>query len=83
MKLWNDLIVTKQVLDLWTVYFNPRDYPGKYVARRFVVGAKGARATNDVFVEDSLIEIHALLPYGLLQCGRHETDDPCIIEVWL
>lgn len=67
-------------LEIWTVYRHPRDYPDKYVARKgFVPGG----ATNDMFVADSLDEIHALLPRGLVRIPRYEADDPAIVESWL
>jgi hypothetical protein len=73
------------VLNIWTVYEHPRDYPDQYVARRFEVGAGRAvpSPTNDMFVADTLAELHALLPPGLFRMPRFEGDSPSIVECWL
>jgi hypothetical protein len=81
------------VLNIWTVYKHPRDYPDQYVARRFEVGgaptdvrllhAAAPSPTNDMFVADTLREVRALLPPGLFRMPRQESDDPVIVEVWL
>jgi hypothetical protein len=68
-------------LDIWTVYHNPSDYPGKYVARKFTV-TKDVTATRDMFVADTIEEIRALLPQGLYHLTRQPDDDPVIIETW-
>lgn len=71
---------------LWTVYFNPRDFPGKYVARRFVLN----NPTADHVVSD---DIDAVRDWIAAQCFKHggamvqmnrsAGDDPTIVEVWM
>jgi hypothetical protein len=71
-------------LDMWTIYFNPRDYPDLWVARRFVIGGGPVpQPTADMFVADSLAEVRALLPCGLAMIPRDPTDDYQIVETWL
>lgn len=71
-------------LNIWTIYHNPSDYPGKYVARRFVViGPTGPFATDDVHVADSLAEIWGMIPLGLFRMEPWQGDDPCIVETWI
>ena len=67
-------------LSMWTVYRSPRDYPGKYVARRFELD----RPTMDVIVDDALDNVRALMERrGLYRLDRYPDDDPVIVEVWL
>lgn len=68
----------------WTIYSNPRDYPGQFVARRWFVPTGGVvMASNDMFVGDSLNELRELLPPGLVNIGRMPGDEPQIVEVWI
>jgi len=64
---------------MWTVFENPTDYPGHFVARRF----NGDWPSQTVVTAKSLAEIRALLPPDLYRIPRQEADDPCIVEVWL
>lgn len=71
-------------LDLWTVYFNPSDYPGKYIARRSEVRGNGPTMTADIIVTDTLRAIRqALHNRGLICLSRDPEDDAVIVEVWL
>jgi hypothetical protein len=73
-------------LILWTVYERPSDFPGMYVARRWLVGAGAANpvATADVIVEEDVEPIRLRLRRaGLSRLPRMHGDDPCILEVWL
>ena len=65
---------------MWTIYDNPRDYPGKCVARLF----RGGKPTAEALVADDLeaLRIHMLLN-GLVCLTRDDADDPVIVEVWL
>jgi hypothetical protein len=71
------------VMTMWTITFNPSDYPGKYVSRRSVIGSGWTEPTMDVFVADSIEEARANLPIGLMRFDRDPFDDPCIVESWL
>ena len=73
----------ENALAIWTVYKHPRDYPGKYVARKSMATGEGIGITRDMFVADSLAEVRALLPFGLTRLPRQAADDPVIVEVWL
>jgi hypothetical protein len=69
----NDLI-------LWTLYYNPKDFPAKYVARRFI----GLDPQSDVILGDTLQQVREALPSSVFLClPRVEQDDPAIVEVWL
>lgn len=68
---------------IWNVYEKPVDYPEDFVARKFVIGGSFHVATNEMFVADTLAEVRALLPRGLVRIARAESDDPKIVESWL
>lgn len=69
-------------LEMWTVYYNPTDFPGKYVARLF----KGEKPTGLHTISDTLEELRAkLLRHnpGLARLNRFPADEAQIVEVWL
>jgi len=67
-------------LSLYTVYDHPKDYPTKYVVRRFVYD----QPTSDVWLYDNLEAARLwLLARGLVCLRRHPHDDPVILETWL
>jgi hypothetical protein len=72
-------------LSMWTVYKNPKDYPGKYVARLFEVDGKGARPTGSIIIMDELDDLRDILAFDmhLTPLNRNDGDDPVIVETWL
>lgn len=70
-------------LTLWTVYWNPSDYPGKYVLRGWDVGFDQSGPRQECVVSDSLEEVRAALPPGLARLAPSEVDDRTIVEVWI
>jgi transglutaminase-like putative cysteine protease len=68
------------IIPMVVVYRNPKDYPGKFVARLF----DADRATRFIFLADSYVELVDKLPVQqLVRMARHPTDDPAIVEVWM
>lgn len=72
-------MTNKPVLELWTIYDNPKDYPGLFVARKFEYD----KPTKDYFTANSLEAIRELIPKNLTRLNRFEDDEPQIVEVWL
>lgn len=71
-------------LDIWTVTLNPSDYPGKAVARRWVVTAKAQVATDEAVIADDLAKVRLVLEdRGLVCIPRSPEDDPVIVESWV
>jgi len=72
-------------VEMWTIYESPPDYPGKFVARLFIVrqGDPEPRATGDMAIAQSLESVRTMLPWGLALVPRSEGDDPAIVETWL
>ncbi|MDH3379020.1 MAG: hypothetical protein OEQ39_19015 [Gammaproteobacteria bacterium] len=71
-------------LELWTIYKDPSDYPGRYLVRRFV-SVKGFLVVDDeplAVVEDLAAARLALPPYATHNFGRMVDDQPHIVETW-
>lgn len=66
--------------EMFTVYENPRDYPGKFVVRRWLDFIPD---TKPMIVCDSLDLARAVIPQSAVCLGRYAEDDPAIREVWL
>jgi hypothetical protein len=76
----------KMELFQWTVYVRPKDYPDKFVARRWVIAGGESCVfwpTTEVIVAETLDQVRAALPRGLYCLPRFLNDDPAILEVWL
>jgi hypothetical protein len=69
----------------WTVYHNPRDYPDKFVIRRWDIlrGQTEPIPTSEHYVGDTLEEVREHVPFGLVCLPRYDDDDHAIVEVWL
>jgi hypothetical protein len=71
-------------MDLYVVYHNPLDFPGKYVIRRQTAGP-GGRITiaAEPLAVGTLDQVRAALPPGLTRLERSPGDVPSIFEVWV
>ncbi|MBE3122059.1 MAG: hypothetical protein IMZ58_07640 [Thermoplasmata archaeon] len=73
--------IKEKKLEIWTIYNSPADYPGKFVARKWILDMP----TKTVIVGDSLDEVRNKLPNkpNLVRFDRSFQDDPIIVETWL
>ena len=76
-----DTLIGENVL--YVIYWNPKDYPGKHVVRPWRIDAPEARPVGLAVEADTLDAARELLPDGLVNLGRMEKDDPCIVETWI
>jgi hypothetical protein len=72
-------------LAMWTVYNNPTDYPGKFVARQFDIRYGAPRPTQSIIIMDDLDKLREVLAFELhLVClSRSPEDESQIVETWL
>ena len=70
-------------LPMWVIYYDPLDYPGKWVVRRWLVEPGKVTGEPEPFVCDSLSEARAAVPPGAYRLNRAESDEPQIKEIWL
>lgn len=69
-----------RALTVWTVYHNPKDYPGHWVLRAHDVPG-GPRA--DCHVSKSYKGVREQVPMGCVRLDRTADDDPVIFETWV
>lgn len=75
--------MARGILNIWTVYDHPADFPHSYVARRFEAGPLGSHPTADI-VEGELLAIRECFESCGLTClARTPDDEPQIVECWL
>lgn len=76
-----------ELLEGWTIYDHPLDYPDYYIARRWAANRDGT-VTHfpTVYRTTSLSQLRAILQDenpGLTPVPRFPNDDPKIVEVWI
>jgi len=77
-------VIKERKLEWWVVYDHPKDFPDRYIARRFLVTASGAGPTDVVMWSDSLEEVRDFLEnLGLVKLMRDPSDEPQIVESWI
>lgn len=71
--------VKSRMREIWTVYDSPTDFPGCFVARKWLLD----QPTHE-FLQDATLEgLRAKLPKGLTPLQRSSQDDPKIVESWI
>lgn len=71
-------------LEMWTIYDSPRDMPGFFVARRWIVEGTGHRPTDETLANKRLESLRTLFEeWGLTCITRSPEDEPQIVETWL
>lgn len=73
-------------LIIYTIYFNPSDYPGKYVVRGYEIDGinpNGKPLSNPGIYETLNAARDPFQRNGFVCLDRDTFDDACIVEVWL
>lgn len=75
----------KDALPIWVIYWNPKDYPGRYVVRRQCVlpGGQTLVDPSPSWVGGTLMGARLAVPPHTVLMARHPEDDPVIVETWL
>ncbi len=76
----------RTVLEMFTVYKYPRDYPDKFVVRRWWIGKTPGKPEPDedwFFLGDTLEEVRGYIPRHCVRLERDTLDEPQIVEVWI
>src|SRR5689334_21952282 len=63
----------------WVVLWDLPAYPDRYAAR---LVTSGAGPSPYLLLADSLAEIQAMLPSGLVRSERMPADPPEVVEIW-
>ena len=61
----------------WIIEHDPPEHPGKYVARFAMT-----QPTLYVMKADTLAELQAMLPPGLVRSRRQPADPADVVEIW-
>lgn len=72
-------LYTGSLMPIITVYFNPSDFPDKYVGRLWNMN----QSTPYAIVKDSLEEVREQIPENMIRLERSTQDDPVIVETWI
>ena len=66
---------------IWTIYHNPRDFPGRFVVRVFY----GECAERDCTTHDTLEDARISVCARGASCNLHRApaDNPVIVESWI
>ena len=71
------------MLEIWTVYEHPRDYPNNFVARKFLFD----KPTDEILICDNLDVLRKAIqrasPIILTRIDRSPDDNPVVVESWL
>lgn len=71
-------------LSIWTVYDHPKDFPDKYVARRWEILPTGGVPTDDMVTASDLETLrNHFRDAGLYPLPREDGDDGVIVETWI
>ena len=73
------------VLQMWTVYERPRDFPNEFVVREWhvVAGKVISRQAAGALTAPTLEQARKLVPQDCVCMPRQEGDDPVIVETWI
>ena len=64
----------------WVIYNSPKDFPGRFVARKWL----GIAPTDEVLTSPYVELLRSVLEArGLARVERMDGDDPVILETWL
>ena len=66
-------------LELWVVYKHPKEYPNKFVARKWILD----KPSSETVFGNTINEARLAIPKGLTRFLPDTQDDKCIVEIWL
>jgi hypothetical protein len=73
-----------EMLEMYVIYYRPKDHPTLYVLRKWIIGEEGKCSPDDEFaLGETLDGIRSLVPEHCVNLGREANDDPVIVESWI
>lgn len=70
-------------LEMFVIFDKPKDYPGIFVVRRFIIENDMAIPTNLHWMGETLKEARESIPPHCVRIERDPNDEPQIIESWI
>lgn len=71
-----------EMIFIWSVFKNPIDHPGMYVARKFLLVNGRSYPTDKKIFGLTLEHVRRELPVGLTRNPRHPSDPDTVVENW-
>lgn len=72
------------VLVQFVIYNSPKDYPGQFVCRRWLIFPGKVAPDERIFCSGSTLQkVRNKIPANLHCVPRSPGDDPVIVETWL
>lgn len=73
-----------EFIQMFTIYDHPKDYPGCYIARKWLIGPGSVNATTDIIIGTDVSKIREKIKkLGFSRIPRSVNDDPVILETWM
>lgn len=66
-------------VELWVIYEHPKDYPDKFVARKWILD----KPTSEIVLGNTIEEARLGIPKGLTRFLPEKEDDIVIVEIWI
>jgi hypothetical protein len=74
------------MMEMFVVYERPRDYPDKFVVRRWWIGKTPGEPEADkdwFYLGETLDDVRAHVPGWCVRLERDPNDEPHIVECWI
>ncbi len=71
------------VLTMFVIYKHPKDYPDKWIVRRWTVDSNGSQPDLMHAEADSLELARTFIPGGMVRLSRNRDDDEAFYESWV
>lgn len=73
------------MMTMWVIYDHPKDFPHKYVARKWLIGPGEMTPTGNIMLTNDLETLRESLSVGLGRTciARSPEDDGKIVETWV
>lgn len=78
-----ELFNTAPALVMYTIYHSPTDFPGRWVMRPWAAASGETLIAGPARLGDSIEEVRAHVPPGLIRFVRQPDDHPHIVETWI
>jgi hypothetical protein len=71
------------VITQYTIYYDPADAPGRFVAREWrIVRGLAEPQLGQAWIADTLEAARSIVPEDLVMIPRDPDDDETIVETW-
>lgn len=72
-------MTTKPDIPIWVIYYDPLDFPGQYVLRRFNMDTP----TEEFYTSKTLEGVRKHIPEGMVMLMPFSEDPKVIKEIWI